>query len=489
MKIETIARKITLSLAALLFCLFCLPTMAAAQNIANNSHWFDGSYYYTATIDDDQVFFTSYDPQGDGPYFMLKKVAGKPGEYNLTANNDPMPMDELRTSVGCKVQYVRNDGMNFLAIYNKSEDLVWTITLTPDSMADCYSGEEWAEEQPVADMLSSFLMNTRYLGRFPVSTIEEMMMEIRNKMGENLGIIASTNLALMEAELNVAEPFRLGNQMKEISVSNEKEFLEALGSNRIVRLDDNVHLNLTWALENAQVCNAAGIRMIDAYADLSGMEGMMSEDVSDGRQLVLKGFHNLTLLGGRNCSIQVDPRYSYIFRFVECEDLVIQNLTLGHTEGGYCEGGVIGLEDCHGVTISRSDLYGCGTYGIEATDCSNLYMESSIIRDCTYGILQLRACFDFMFSQCDFYRNERFDLIMANDYCESIHFFDCRFSQNKGLLFDLSVEIRMEDCEIHHDLATVGSTIKISDSNTTWDGKANYSLPSRQIGPDTADED
>ncbi|MBR1538184.1 MAG: right-handed parallel beta-helix repeat-containing protein, partial [Bacteroidales bacterium] len=297
----------------------------------------------------------------------------------------------------------------------------------------------------------------------------------------------STNLALMRAELGVSDADRVGNEVKEVLVRNETEFLKALGSYRKIILEDGLHLNLSKAIESLSVCNEAGILMVGAYADLEDRTGLFSEEVFDGRQLVIKGLRKLTIQGGQDCRIVVDPRYSYIFRFVDCQEIVLDNLTLGHTEGGYCEGGVLGLESCTYVDIYRCDLYGCGTYGIEASHCTSIYMSASIIRDCSYGILLLNACREFNSENCDFYRNREFDLISANSACSGIMFYNCRFSQNQGVLFDLDIDIRLEDCEVHHDLTKLGSMSEVSDANTTWDGK-NIDLPARQIGPDSGAE-
>ena len=477
-----------LSLAALVLCFLCLSPTASAQSIPNGSHWFDGSYYYTAAVEGNLTSLTSFNYQGDGPSLTLKKVADEPGSYILSMSNDPEPLTLLRTEIGSRVKYIREDGMKFLAIYNEAGQLVGTLTQTPDKMEDCYSQEDWAEAQPVDDMLDSFLMNTKYLGKFPKETIQQMIKELAAISGKKPGIIAATNLALMRTELTVDEANRVGNEVREILVRNEQEFLQSLGSYRKIILEDGLHLNLSRAIENEGICNKAGILMVEEYADLGERSGLFSEEVFDGRQMVLKGFSKLSIVGGTDCSIIVEPRYSFILRLVDCHDVTLDNLTLGHSEGGYCEGGVVGLEKCSDVNIYRCDMYGCGTYGIEALHCDNVYVSASIIRDCSYGILQIRGCNGFSCENCDFYRNREFDLVSFNSGCSDISFYRCRFSQNTGVLFDLDTTVRLSDCEVHHDLSTIGSMMEISDTNTTWDSKTNYALPSRQIGPDSGAE-
>jgi len=472
-----------MTLAALVLAFLCLNFSSHAQTITDGSRWFDGSYYYTTSVDGDLIRFTSFDFQGDGPYFNLRKVADEPGAYIFTMKNDAEPLAKLRTEIGCKAQYVRKSGMNFLALYDKEEQLVGTLTLTPDEMESCFTSETWAESQPVDEMLDSFLMNTAYLGKFSKETIQQMINELKAVAGKNPSVIASTNLALMRTELNVPESKRVGNEVREILVRNEMEFLQALGNYRRVILDDGLTINLTKAIESLNTCNEAGILMIGEGTDLEEREGLFSEEIFDGRQLVLKGIRQLTIQGGKDCHIVVEPRYSFVLKFIDCEDLTLDNLTLGHTQGGHCEGGVLRLWECSNVSINHCDMYGCGTYGIEATYSGYLNLSSSVIHDCTYGILQMNYCHHFLFEDCDFLHNREFDLVTTYDGCEEILFQGCRFAGNRGLLFSLRSDIRMENCEIHHDLSEIGSIERISDTKTTWDGKTDTSLSSRPIGP------
>lgn len=54
--------------------------------------------------------------------------------------------------------------------------------------------------------------------------------------------------------------------------------------------------------------------------------------VFDGRQLTLVNFSDLIIKGGKNASIEVDPRYAFCFNLVNCDHVQLLNLTIGHTE-------------------------------------------------------------------------------------------------------------------------------------------------------------
>ena len=77
-------------------------------------------------------------------------------------------------------------------------------------------------------------------------------------------------------------------------------------------------------------------------------------------------------------------------------------------------------------------------------------MYNSVIRDCSYGIIQLFGTNEVVFENCDFIRNKEFTMVEVDSNCRDLLFSECRFAQNKGVLFDLRAQIRMENSLIHH---------------------------------------
>lgn len=72
-------------------------------------------------------------------------------------------------------------------------------------------------------------------------------------------------------------------------------------------------------------------------------------------------------------------------------------LTLGHTpRKGSCMGSVLRFEKCHDIQLDTLELYGCGTYGIEMEDCSNIRTNGVSIYECSYGALKIDSS-DFQF--------------------------------------------------------------------------------------------
>ena len=274
-----------------------------------------------------------------------------------------------------------------------------------------------------------------------------------------------------------------------IRVTTAEGFLNAIGSERNILIAANTEINLTPALNDAANFRTTyRLWMPDATAIIKGKSCIVSEEVFDGRQLTLVGFKNLVIRGERNSRITVEPRYSFCLNFIDCENCTVDNLTIGHTEGGYCQGGVIGITGGGSNKVTNCDLYGCGTYGLEIEGTEGFDMFSSNIHDCTYGIMQLRSSRNVHFTHSDFFNNREFDLIGSLG-CEGLSFEDCRFFANWGdsPLFSIDNEFRLSGCAIYHPTQNLG-TIDLANqseiSNQFSENPIDNNITGREIGPD-----
>ena len=184
-----------------------------------------------------------------------------------------------------------------------------------------------------------------------------------------------------EAEPNAADGIRPEAVFR---VSTVDELLDAIGPDRVIQLEDGEY-NLTQAR---------------TYGDVSAGEYWHWVDSWDGYQLVIRNVAGLWLEGSdvQNCSIVTEPRYANVLAADSCDDLHISNLTAGHTPGeGYCSGGVLDFYSCSRVRVENCDLYGCGTYGITASESLSIIAENTVIHDCTYGAIETFNCEDVRF--------------------------------------------------------------------------------------------
>ncbi|MBR6345232.1 MAG: right-handed parallel beta-helix repeat-containing protein, partial [Lachnospiraceae bacterium] len=150
----------------------------------------------------------------------------------------------------------------------------------------------------------------------------------------------------------------------------------------------------------------------------------------DGLELVIKDVEDLTIMSEYEVELQVEPRYACVLNFEGCEDITLQGITMGHTDGeGYCSGAVLNFSDCDGVDISGMDLYGCGTYGIWSNYSYNITVDNTIIRDCSYGTVNIVDS-SAEFNNCSMYGCVCYDLFDIND--STVSFSDCEFYDNSA---------------------------------------------------------
>ena len=244
-----------------------------------------------------------------------------------------------------------------------------------------------------------------------------------------------------------------------IVVHNGVEFIKALGSNRTVVIAVGSHINLTDEIFAEGLEDKLKIKNIELNVDPAkvGKNGLLQYNYeSDGVELHIAYMKNLTIEGEGLARpiIQVRPRYTYILSFDHCENITVRNLEMGHTDEGYCTGGVLSFTDCKGVEVDNCDMYGCGTEGITATDCENLQCEGSIIRDCSYSIMTLtNVKGKINFSECNFLRNREFSLVNADANCSKLNFIKCLFKDNQGPLFSVRGYGVLDHCTIIHNFS------------------------------------
>ena len=251
-----------------------------------------------------------------------------------------------------------------------------------------------------------------------------------------------------------------------IDVSTVDELLAAIGPDRAIRLADGVY-NLTAAASYAQSVDSACWYWDYAY---------------DGYQLKVFGADRLMILGNGadRCSIVTEPRYANVLTFAGCNDLSLFGLNIGHTTSqGYCSGGVLNFDNCTRVAVHACDLYGCGTEGITAFGCSDLFVSGTTIRDCTYGGIEAYSCRNVRFvggiiTGCGISRDPEhadgwtgFNLIYAND-CSGFALLNTEISGNViQTLFagDVSTDYYVLGCEIRDN--TIGERYFGTDENGT----------------------
>jgi hypothetical protein len=236
--------------------------------------------------------------------------------------------------------------------------------------------------------------------------------------GANSKASATTNMAAGESAAQRVRTFK---------VSNAQQFLEALGPDRAIELAPGKY-------DLSEYDPHFGKNMGKASKLKLGNDVYWSQE-NDGGQLILNGIKNLTIRGmgkDRSSEIIVDPRYVFVMEFVNCAGITIEGLTAGHSQSGHCLGGVFKFKGSSVIKINDTNMYGCGTYGLELSDVKLMDVTNCQIYECTYGIMTVQGGQDITFRGCTFRDNKEFSLIEVSGGTRSMLFENCTFSNNRG---------------------------------------------------------
>ena len=155
-----------------------------------------------------------------------------------------------------------------------------------------------------------------------------------------------------------------------LQVSNVDELLSAIGPNReIILAEGTYHL---WEASDY------GMEPENPY--------YYWMECGDGFELKIRGVQNMFLRGSGkgSCQILTEPRYANVLTLMNCTNVVLQDFTAGHTQGGECMGGVLSIQGCMNVSAEGLGLFGCGTTGIRTELCTNVRVSGCDIYECSF---------------------------------------------------------------------------------------------------------
>ena len=201
-----------------------------------------------------------------------------------------------------------------------------------------------------------------------------------------------------------------------VTVRTAAEFVAALGSNRIINVSPGEY-NLTEALDTA--VENKNIELADVF---------------DGFEYTLSNIRNLTIRGAGTApsEIVVEPRYAFVLSFISGANISIENITAGHTDAGYCQGGVFAFTRSSDIKIDNTQMYGCGTEGLRLNNVSGMTVTDSTIYECTYYIMTVENSRDIKFENCTFRDNEGYPMVNITG-TNGLTFDKCKFERNVGI--------------------------------------------------------
>lgn len=152
-----------------------------AQTIKKGDKFFDGNSLYT--VQEVRMGTIVYMTTSQDDEMTLEKVAGKTGEYKIIPSRQAEECPIRMAEFGWRVQYIRKDGMNFLAVRKPNGDAMWTMVLTPDNDANCAAQQTALVNANWEDEVSNRLLNTPYLMNIPREQLRLMRNEILARHG------------------------------------------------------------------------------------------------------------------------------------------------------------------------------------------------------------------------------------------------------------------------------------------------------------------
>jgi hypothetical protein len=174
--------------------------------------------------------------------------------------------------------------------------------------------------------------------------------------------------------------------------------------------------------------------------------------VFDGAELEIRDLAGLRIRGGAEqtggTEIVTEPRSAALLHFLDCSDIELEGLTMGHTETGDCSGNVLNFRGCRDIRLRAMDIYGCGVYGISTDEGSTgLTVSDCVIRDCALGPFALIDAEDgeFLFTDCVFTGSD------AGGYIgflgkATVSFVRCTFGEEESYSWRWDETASFEDC-------------------------------------------
>jgi hypothetical protein len=234
--------------------------------------------------------------------------------------------------------------------------------------------------------------------------------------------------AIPEFIAQFPEPSNDRFNSKVIDVSSFEALYKNLGSNRTIRLTNDITLPEEWA-------------------DRSNV----NLELHFG--LIVRGLSNLKILGGgEKPSKIIQPNRLYkVMEMYKCENVVFENIEAGHEpEKGSCNASVLVFNECKDIFIRNSILYGSGYEGITSYKSTNLNCRGTTIKECSFQILSLSQSENVRFLECTFTDNGEphgaGKIYLAGT--DRLLFDKCTFSNNAAYTGEVTEDpfFKMEDC-------------------------------------------
>lgn len=257
------------------------------------------------------------------------------------------------------------------------------------------------------------------------------------------------------------------NEIFTITVETAQEFVDALGSNKKIILKPGVY-------------NLSGVNQINKSDN-----SVVWKIVNDGKELNLNNISNLTIEGmdTGKVEIKVTPRYAEIINFTGCSNINIKNIVAGHTPAPYeCNAGVLGFNNSNDISIADSELYGCGSVGLDLHYVNRLNVSNCTIDHCSLRAIYIYKSEDITFTGSKIVNHEAYSNIVDLYSAKNVSFSGCEFSGNNKFSWSFieaanNSNVLLDNCLFQNNAKAVdakfGNEITFFFKTVEYDGTCN----------------
>jgi antitoxin component YwqK of YwqJK toxin-antitoxin module len=214
-------------------------------------------------------------------------------------------------------------------------------------------------------------------------------------------------------------------------VTNEKEFIDALASNRVILIDTDI-LNLEDFQETIDtdeypiMGHEDSIDFFEETIYFIDSHGGMPYSVG------FYGYHDLEFVGkDKMVDIIVDHNWIHVLDFNNCFNIVVDNLNFYHDAfEGSCEGEVLVFNNCSNFYFQNSHFDGSGTVGNDLTDCDDFnYLNCEYYRNSSLAFNTEKSG-SISFVRCDFHDNDTYSILNVTSNDKTVSLDHCYISNN-----------------------------------------------------------
>ncbi len=135
--------------------------------------------------------------------------------------------------------------------------------------------------------------------------------------------------------------------------------------------------------------------------------GLYYSEEYEGPALYICGYENLSIISADRddpAKIICSPGHANVMNFSCCMNILLDSLSVGHyPDAGTCTGAVLYFERSEHITVSDSELYGCGIYGLITDSCDHITLLGCDVHDCSEGCVNAENSDLFSFIHTDFH--------------------------------------------------------------------------------------